>query len=504
MRDTFPGIKTFSPPKPWWPNGAALAERLFGSRRTPSVTIQAALLLGFGLAVGLWFFAGYQLTQRSTELQSETSKITSRYMRAQETLATVRTQVLLSSVYVRDALLDPDHEADDSYRDRFEASYLLCARALNSYLPVLNSSDEQTRIADLRREIDDFHVQMLDVLATDVKQWPRDARVLLQQRVGPKRDVVVRVSDQIQALNRAAFVEHRAETSELNGMAQRWAWERLGLALASTVVIGLLATLYASGLAKRLRVRQEHDRKTADELQRLSARLLSAQEDERRTMARELHDEVGQTLTAVKMELTLAAKASTSQPAIGAHVGQARQMLEDTVRAVRDLSHLLHPALLDDMGLVAAVKHQLDGFSRRHNVRCDLFDTQMENRLAPELETTVYRIIQEALSNVAKHAHASRCRISLRGGEASVLLTIEDDGSGFDTASLDQRPPGIGLIGVRERVALFGGTFRLITAAGQGTRLEIELPARPYPAPAFENDESAMERHSEQGSPVSR
>ena len=155
--------------------------------------------------------------------------------------------------------------------------------------------------------------------------------------------------------------------------------------------------------------------------------------------------------------------------------------LDGALQSVRDLSHLLHPSLLDDLGLPAAVDWYLRGFGKRHEIAVDLLDDRMEERLAPDIETAAYRIIQEALTNVAKHARATSCRIYLQRLPSTLLVTIEDDGVGFDP----QNPApadgghGLGLTGVRERASQLGGTVRLESGLGKGTRLTIELPARP-------------------------
>ena len=153
------------------------------------------------------------------------------------------------------------------------------------------------------------------------------------------------------------------------------------------------------------------------------------------------------------------------------------------LHTVRDLSHLLHPALLDDLGLAAATEWYLKGFGKRHGVRTDLLHDRMDERLAPETEAAVYRIIQEALTNVAKHANATSCRVYLQRLTNTLLVTIEDDGVGFDPA--ETRSPdgthGLGLVGIRERVAQLHGTVRLESGSGRGTRLTVELPAEARP-----------------------
>ncbi len=450
-----------------------------GSRFT-GLTIRAALLLGFGLTFGIWLFAGYYFTRRMGEVERRATAINSRYMQAQELLSTVRAQILLASVYVRDALLDPDPTTPAAYRERVEDTYGSIDRALEQYVPVLDSAAERDRVTRLRREVDDSRNTMLRVLATDSTRWPTDARILLRNQVVPRRQVVIRVSEEVQALNRSAFVEQQQEIAGVYGATQRRVWASLGGALAASFGIGLLATLYAGRLEDRIRRQRVKDAQNARDLQHLSAKLVTAQEEERRTIARELHDEVGQVLTAIKVELAVAQHAVDAAGGNAHLLDDARSIADGALTTVRDLSHLLHPALLDDLGLPSAIEWYLRGFGKRHGIRVEVLQDGMEERLAAETEAAAYRIVQEALTNIAKHARASVCRVYLQRLPNTVLVTIEDDGVGFDPAESGRtgQRRGLGLIGIRERVAQLRGTLRIESAPGKGVRLTVELPAR--------------------------
>ena len=331
----------------------------------------------------------------------------------------------------------------------------------------------------MRGEIGEFRRVMLDVLATDSSRWPAEARVLLRTRVMPKRELVIGLSEQAQALNRGAFIQQQAAIAAVYGATQRRIWQSLGVALAASLGIALLATLYAARLEDRLRRQRAKDVQNTHDLQRLSAQLLSAQEEERRSIARELHDEVGQALTAIKVELAIAQRTIDALGGTANALDDARSIADGVLHTVRDLSHLLHPALLDDLGLAAATEWYLKGFGKRHGIRAELLHHRIDGRLAPETEAAIYRIIQEALTNVAKHAKATSCRVYLQGLTNTLLVTIEDDGVGFapgDTRRGDGTG-GLGLVGIRERVAQLRGTFRLESSAGKGTRVTVEVPA---------------------------
>jgi signal transduction histidine kinase len=441
-------------------------------------TLKAALFLGFGLTGGIWLFAGFYFTSGMAELERRSTAINARYMRAQDLLAATRGHVLMGSVYVRDALLDPEPATAAEYRRQLEESYRAADRALQEYVPVLDVPEERERIARLRHDIEEFRRTLLDVLNTDSRLWRTEAHTLLRRRIMPKRDGVMRVSEEVQALNRSAFVQQQADISALYALTQRRLWWTIGAALIASIGIALVATLYAGRLERRLHLQRLKDIENTRDLQRLSSQLLTAQEEERRSIARELHDEIGQVLTAIKVELSLAQQAIEAAGGPAGILQDARTITDGALNAARDLSHLLHPALLDDLGLPAAIEWYLKGFAKRHGVRAELQHERMDARLSPHVEAAVYRIVQEALTNIARHAHATRCRVHLQRLAGSVLVTIEDNGVGFDQRRLKESSDshGLGLVGIRERASELSGTLRIDSAPGEGTRLTVELP----------------------------
>lgn len=295
--------------------------------------------------------AGYNLAGRVADVEARASDISERYMQAQELLSTVRTQVLLGSVYVRDALLDPDPQTADSYRLRMEETYRAAEHALEQYVPVLDTAAERDRIARLDREVNELRATLLQVLATDSRTWRADARLLLSDLIMPKRDVVIRVSEEVQALNRGNYVQQQAEIAAIHRRTQQQISRRVALALVASFGIALVAIFYAGRLETQLRRQNARDIQNAQNLQRLSAKLINAQEEERRHIARELHDEIGQVLTAIKVELAVADRAIEAAGGPTSALKDVRSIADGALNTVRDLSHLLHPALLDDLGL---------------------------------------------------------------------------------------------------------------------------------------------------------
>jgi signal transduction histidine kinase len=443
------------------------------------LTIKAALLLGFGLTVGLWIVTGFQFTRRMAEVQRDATAINRRYMNAQELLSTVRAQLLIGSVYARDALLDPSPASADTSRRQLQITYLAVDAALDRYVPVLDTPGEQARVARLREEVNTFRAMMLEVLESKNARGYEEARLLLQRRIVPKREVVIRASEEVQALNREAFVQLQDSSAEVYRVMQRRVWQQLGLALVASLGIAALASLYAGRLESQLRLQRARDARNTEDLQRLSAKLITAQEEERRSIARELHDEVGQVLTAIKMELSVAQTAIEASGLPARVLEDARVITEGALQTVRDLSQLLHPAMLDDLGLAAALDWYVRGVSKRSDLRVEFQHEGMHERLAVETEVAAFRIVQEALTNVVKHARATSCRVTLCRREQSLNLTIDDDGIGFDVTSANTKERrGLGLVGIRERVAQLRGIFRIERGVTAGTKIVVELPAR--------------------------
>jgi signal transduction histidine kinase len=218
----------------------------------------------------------------------------------------------------------------------------------------------------------------------------------------------------------------------------------------------------------------------AVELSRLVARdalqrVVTAQEAERRRLARELHDETGQALTSILLGLRAVEEAQTEEQRQSALDG-VRELVRTTLQDVRQLAVELRPTALDDFGLVPALERLTHTFSESTAIQVDLESALPPERLPPETETALYRIVQEALTNIVKHARASRVSILLARRPSSVTVVIEDDGVGFEVASA--RPDGLGLLGMRERVALLGGRMAIESSPGAGTTCLAEVPVQ--------------------------
>lgn len=216
-----------------------------------------------------------------------------------------------------------------------------------------------------------------------------------------------------------------------------------------------------------------------EELREISAISASAREAEQRRIARELHDELAQTLATLKNDLEwLIDHVPQDDAQLARKIAAMHGLARGAVAATRRIASDLRPLMLDDLGFAAAMQWLVQNFRQRHGIGCTLHVAPPEQNLAEPYATAVFRIAQEALANVARHAAASQVEVELVCGDDAIALTIRDDGAGFDPG--DPRKPGsFGLVGLRERAYLVGGTLRIDTARGKGTTIDVHIPLQP-------------------------
>jgi PAS domain S-box-containing protein len=217
----------------------------------------------------------------------------------------------------------------------------------------------------------------------------------------------------------------------------------------------------------------------ASQLGALSRRLVELQESERKELARELHDRVGQSLTALSINLSIvvAALAPQTNEELRVRLADSQALIESTVSAIRDVTSELRPPMLDDMGLVQALEWHARTVSARTGVSVTVRGTESSERLTPETEIALFRIAQEALNNIVKHARASRVEIAIGQSGSEHILSIQDNGVGFEAAQERRsRNRGLGMITMRERSQAVGGRFKVQSIKGSGTRLTVQVP----------------------------
>lgn len=446
----------------------------------PPSPIRGALIAGFGVVFALWLASGYQLLVSIREAESRRAVLHGSFLHGEQVLTTITTRVLLGSIYLRDALISPTPEVLQHYA--VELSHLReeVDAILPSYLPLVDTPQEEEQWVKLQAELEAYWKSREIVFAFEKSSTTTTAQ-LIASRVVPARESILQLVNSLSALERATIANHEEQATQFFQDAQQRAAILASIALVAALCTAFIASRHVGRLEREIGRRQRAEAQNRLDLERLSARLVHAQEEERRSLARELHDAVGQALTAIKMEMGVALRGVEADARARGALEQARAIAESTLQSVRDLSQVLHPSMLDDFGLPEAVRAHLRAFSKRTGIRAQLTHERMTDRLPADIEVCVYRIVQEALTNVARHSGATSCTVSLIRRENVLQATIEDDGRGL--ASMTARTPdanrGLGLIGMRERAQNLAGSFVIENRAEGGTRVVVKLPVPP-------------------------
>ncbi len=212
-----------------------------------------------------------------------------------------------------------------------------------------------------------------------------------------------------------------------------------------------------------------------EQLRALAARLQSVREEERTRVAREIHDELGQTLTAIKIDLVFLISERPEDQEHRFQRGQSiLKLVEATIQAVRRISTELRPAILDDLGPVAAVEWAAEEFQARTGIKCHIDLADADIAIDPERATALFRIFQETLTNVARHANATEVNVRLSEEDGYLVLEVRDNGRGIGREQLSAR--SLGILGMRERALLIGGELNISGSPGQGTMVRVRIP----------------------------
>ena len=425
----------------------------------------------------MWAFAGYELIRSVRAVERQVAAAHGSFTRDADVLSVIRKNVLMGSVYVRDVLIDPGSVAREEYRDELRLLRSEIDDKLGQGAILVKQPSERGHWQSLHTRL----AQYWDSLDFVFEPLPLDtfrAASILRRDVLPARSDVLQVLDELKALQRLSQAEHDAQVALLYADVRSRFLSVVTGALVMGIAVAGFAFWHVSRLERELHRQRLAETETRRELEQLSARLVDAQEDERRTLARELHDEVGQALTAIKMDVGVALRSTATDARSRASLEEARSIAESTLQSVRDLSQLLHPSMLDDFGLPETLAAYLRSFSKRTGIKAQLALEGLGARLPADVEVCIYRIVQEALTNVARHSGALSCSVSIRRSDDAVSLVIEDTGRGF-TGAADRviaAGRGLGLIGMRERAQALAGRFAIENRPEGGTRITVLLP----------------------------
>jgi signal transduction histidine kinase len=434
-------------------------------------------LLAFGLLIGVFILSGVALLRDNRRIYADVEAIRNSAGTADRLFDSIRSEVYLLAILVRDYLLATSSQTNVQGRQNLldvRASLLHHIAELQS---VVNSSGYDRLIVVVQQ-----YARSTDVVFswTPEEKAARSYRYL-RQEVVPFRNAVLSMADEIASLHATQLAKRGDEIRTVQQQTQiHLIWTTAFVSLFGILIAGLVIvrTRTLEQRSEAYQVALDADR---SELRRLSSKLVLAQEDERRLISRELHDEIGQWITGIKIEILNAQEsAGVSPEESSGHLARARAMAEETLRAVRDLATGLRPAVLDQLGLEPALQWQAREHTRLTGVPVTVqIDGDLTDLPEPH-RTCVYRVVQEALTNCARHAVARSVRLTVSRSPARLRVSIEDDGRGLYAGG--GRGKGTGLMGIEERVSELGGTLDIDSGPGQGTAVRIELPLQPIMA----------------------
>jgi signal transduction histidine kinase len=434
-------------------------------RRHPWQTLAA----GFGGLLLIMAAAEAGALLMLNGLRTSDARVEQRFLERSRMLEQIRSSIYLSGTVARDSLLAPSGGAGSQLAE-VNTLHKQTDAAFEKYQKSLEP-EEGAAFASLRTEIEAYWKVLNQTFAWTAEEREKYRYQFFYSELIPRRTSMLQIADRVGQLNEQGL---QRGDQQLAGL-----FERLRLGLMGMIVVTLMGgsalAVYTSVMILRLqtevRQRLEETLEAKAGLRELSAKLVRAQEEERRALSRELHDEAGQAFSAILLEtenLLDMEHAAASRP----HLESIRNMAQRGMAETRNMALLLRPSMLDDFGLVPALTWQAKETAKRTGLRVQVAASDLPRDLPEEHKTCIYRVVQEALNNVARHAQASAAQVRVQRIEQHVDLTVQDDGSGFDA----ERVRGLGLLGMEERVNHLGGTFSIDSQPGRGTLLKIILP----------------------------
>ncbi len=455
-------------------------------KRNPFGT-RIVLLAGFSGLLAIMTVAGIYSLRIARDIQDSNTQMRHDFVSRDRVLDKIRADLYESGTAVRDFILVGD---DEKVAQALLAELRDIHRDMQSSLKTYSHSlrpDEMDAFRDLVTETESYWATLNPIFSWDAKTKRIQSSAFLTHEVLPRRTTLLTMARDIGKVNEQSMQDDERRVSERFAQFRRRLQAITGLGLCLSLVLAGLTITHTLRLERVTGLQYQQSLRVQAELKELSARLVDAQESERRAISMELHDEVGQSLSALLMDVDRLAAASRPATPTRESLEKIKTQVENTVNVIRNMSLLLRPSMLDDLGLVAALEWQVREVTKRTGMFVDLAEENVSDSLPEEHRTCIYRIVQEALNNCSKHAHARRVQILVLQQSDRLTLSIQDDGRGFDAA----RVRGLGLLGMSERVAHLNGTLQIESQEGRGTALRIELPLDGQPAAAANVDQVA-------------
>ena len=413
--------------------------------------------------------------RRAQEIYSRLDDVDQPYHEVESKLRRLRSDVNMSGIFVRDYLLDPAGERTAAYRQQLRQFRGANNAAFDELRLLIEDRQENTqRLERLRAKLAEYWGVLDPLFDWTPSEKATQSVTFLRTEVIPRREAVLSIALEIEEINRSTMAAQRTEVAGQQKELQRDLYALLAWSLLLGGIVALTAVIRLGQLEKRSAKEQHLAEEAERRMRELSQQLVATQEEERKKLSRELHDHVGQVLTALRMELgSIDRLRAAGDGALARAVAESRQLVDNMVRTVRDLALGLRPSMLDDFGLQPALEWHAREFTRRYNLPVDLTISGELSQLVDPYATCIYRVVQEALTNCIRHAKASHIRVTVAGGIDTLAVAVVDNGVGINPES---RRSGLGLRGIEERVRDLGGNVEIHTAPGVGTSLTIRIP----------------------------
>jgi signal transduction histidine kinase len=439
--------------------------------------IRAILLMGFGTLVALIAVLGFSAFRRADRIESEIASIHEGYQKIAFVLSQTKEDTYKSSILVRDYLLDPSPTVAPKYKQDLFGIRSSLTGHLESLHELIRRDDGKV-LERLAQEISVYWDSLYPMFQWTPQQKVSMSSSFLRKEIIPRRNTILSIMSEIDDLSAQTFKDEQATINASRREFHAYLRDMLIASLMLAFGVAVVSILRVSALEQHSAHQRLRTETAEKELRLLSQKLVQALEAERKTISRELHDEIGQMLTGLKMELgSLEEFRNAAGDEFEKHLSETKTITEQTMRSVRDMAMGLRPSMLDDLGLEPALRWQAREFSRHSGIPVSIeTDGHLEN-LSESVRTCVYRVVQESLTNCARHAQANSVQIIVKGNDDRIGLMVRDNGQGFDPENVDGR--GLGLIGMEERIKELGGTLTISSQRREGppgTVLEVELP----------------------------
>jgi signal transduction histidine kinase len=432
--------------------------------------VAAAALAGLLVLVAI---SVLEASRRAGDIYAQIEELNAHYRQVDSRLRRLRSDLHLSGIYIRDYLLHDDPRAARDSRNRLSDLHRSQLTALDE-LKAMTGPEEASRLSRLQLNLLDYWAAFSPIFSWTAAEKDSQSATFLQTTVLPRREAVLALAREIEELNNANLRVESAGISAKHAEFRQSLFSMLWRSLLLGGIVALTAVLRLRVLEKRTEEQRRQAEASERGMRTLSQQLVATQEEERKKLSRELHDHVGQMLTALRMELGRIERLVPGRDGmVASTVAEARQLVDTMVRTVRDLALGLRPSMLDDFGLQPAVEWLVRDVARRSGVRVELKIEGTFEGLSDRYRTCIYRVVQEALTNAVRHARADQIAVTLVGRDDLLAVTIADDGIGLDPA---RRHAGLGLVGLEERVRELGGTLAINSPGGRGTVVGITLP----------------------------